>query len=430
MSARRLLVVTYAWPPIPSVGANRWLATTKYLRRLGHEVTVLTTSLMGPAPDDERQGVVRAFDLAGAAVVRRALRRPPLTASDGSPLPSDVPPPATLTRLAVPDVYLASWVPFATAAVRRLVREREIECVITSTPYESTHLCGIAAQRLGSAWIADFRDGWTLEPHRPPFPTAVQRRLDARLERLVVERADRVLAATVPIVDDFRRRLGVDAAYVPNAWDPELEPAEPAPDTPALAEDLVSLVHTGTLSGGWGRDPGPLLAALRALLAEDPDLPSRLELVLAGRPKAEEARLFTEGGLARLVRVTGLVSREAALELQRRADALLLLTSPHSRSEATGKLFEYLGARRPILALAEGNEAARIVTSTRTGTTVPPDDSHAIAAALRALAVGDLPPYEPRGLDRHLFPDPAAAVAGQVEAAIAARQAAGRRATA
>jgi len=98
------------------------------------------------------------------------------------------------------------------------------------------------------------------------------------------------------------------------------------------------------------------------------------------------------------------------------------LTGTH-RSEATGKLFEYLGSGRPIIALADGNEAARIVRDTGTGRAVGGTDAPALEAALRALAGGSLErEYAPRGLERFRYPGPAEALAELVERARAARR--------
>ncbi|MDQ3648089.1 MAG: methyltransferase domain-containing protein [Actinomycetota bacterium] len=418
----KLLVVSYFQPPFGTGGASRWLAMTKYLRRRGHEVTVLTTSLMGALADDADQGVVRARDLAGSDALRRLLRRPGLAASGGQDPTPGVAPPAVLTSVLVPDPYLVSWLPFAAAAVRRLVGERGIDCVITTSPPESVHLAGLVAQQAGAAWLADLRDGWTFEPLRAPFPTAVQRRLDERLERLVASRADRVVAATHPMAEDLRARLGIDAAYVPNAWDPELEPGPGADGGVELDEGKVSLVHTGTLGGGWGRDPGPLWQALEDLLAADRALADRLEIVLAGELREEDRDALRARGLEELVRSTGYLPRESALSLQRRADALLLVTSPHHRSEATGKLFEYLGAKRPIVALASGNEAARIVSEAGAGMTVAPDDPAAIAGALMGAVRGELHMAASGEAERHVYPAPADAMAGEIEAAVRARR--------
>jgi glycosyltransferase involved in cell wall biosynthesis len=186
--------------------------------------------------------------------------------------------------------------------------------------------------------------------------------------------------------------------------------------------DWLILVHTGTLSGPRGRDPRPLLAALEAFNAARPAGAPRIRLVLAGRPSLEDEGLIRDASVGRAVRHVGLLDRPATLALQRSADGLLLLTGTH-RSEATGKLFEYLASGRPILALADGNEAARIVRETGTGVAVPGRDRASVTVALQALADGSLErDYAPRGLERFRYPGPAEAVAALVERAVARRR--------
>lgn len=212
----RLLVVSFSYPPFPSVGGNRWAAMRRHLVARGHEVTVLTTSAFGSREEDRAEGVVRTADLMASP----ALRRPPLMTPQGDAPPSDPAPPGMLTRAVVPDAYLASWAPYALVTARRLLRERPFDAIVTTTPYESAHLVGLVCRRR-AAWLADFRDGWVFDSHRPPFYTAWQHRLDERLERTVVRRADAVLAATRPIAEDFAARLGVVAHHVPNGWEPD-----------------------------------------------------------------------------------------------------------------------------------------------------------------------------------------------------------------
>ena len=221
---RRVLVVSWPYPPVPSVGGNRWLAITRHLREWGHDVTILTTSMFGARPEDGPERVVRTYDLAGGTVVRKLLSRPALGNTGGERPPAETEAPALLSKVLVPDAWVASWVPFAAAAARRLVRERAIECVVTTVPYESAHLIPFVLGRRRPAWVADFRDGWSFEPHRPPFPTAPQRALDAWLERQVVLRADRVLAATLPIAEDFRARYGSTPFTYPTAGIPRRLP--------------------------------------------------------------------------------------------------------------------------------------------------------------------------------------------------------------
>jgi glycosyltransferase involved in cell wall biosynthesis len=427
MPQRRLLVVTYAYPPMPSVGGNRWLAMTKYLRRAGHHVDLLTTSAFGGLADDEQQGVHRSRDLIAAPWLRMLMRRPPLP-KPGEAAAVDKAPQKAVTHVLVPDHNIATWVPFAALEARRLIAASGYDCVITTSAYESTHAVGLLLGRRRPAWIADFRDGWTFHPWRPPFPTGFQRGLDVRLERAVVESADRTIIVERPVGDDFRTRLGIDVGYVPNGWDPDLEREAAAAEPPSIDRRALTLVHTGKLSGGWGRHPGTLFEALRRMQEADPRLGERLQLVLAGRLDRDEQRLIEQAGIRGLVRHVGNLSRAEAMALQRTADVLVLLTSSTLPWELPGKVFEYFGARRPILALAAGNEAARVIEETGTGWTVSPDDVAAIVSRIEQLLdSGAVKPYDDAKLSRYVYPAPAASLELEVERAIEVRS--GRRAT-
>lgn len=393
----------------------------KYLRRLGHEVTVITAAPPGHQPGAS-DGVERTASLNASPALRRLLLRPDRSsrAPAASALENRVAP-AALWRGLVPDPWVLTWNPYASQAVRRELARHRPECVITSSPAESTHLL---AARLGDrrpAWVADFRDGWGFEPLREPFPFRAQRALDRRLERRTMAAADVLVGATRPIAADFRSRFGRDGVHIPNGFDRE---AEIAPSPPAEFDaGKFTLVHTGPLLGPRGRDPRPLLAALRSVAEQQPELGERVELLVVGRSEYDERRLVEGAGVAGVVRHLGHLPRREALALQRAADSLVLLTSP-ATCEATGKLYEYLAADRPIIALAAGNEAARIVTETATGVVVAPDDQAAIAAALRTALSGDLRKrFSPRGLEAYRYPAPAEQMAGAIERAIAARTA-------
>lgn len=412
MTPRRILVATYFYPPDRSVGSHRWPPIVRHLRARGHEVTVLTTSAFGSLPDDE-PWVLRTRDLQASPLLRRALRRPAVIPAQGRPSVVVPPAPPLLTDVLVPDAHVMSWLPFLARSLRRAVRARGIDCVITNGPPDATHLAGLLLGRERPAWIADFEDGWRFEPQREGWPTPAQDRLDAALEARVVRGADAVVGLSAPIAEDFAARLGARAFTVPNAWDPEIPVGEP----PALEPGTVSVVHAGNLSHGTRRDPGGLLAALERLGG------TPVRLVLAGRLVAgdQERLAALSPSAAGLVRHVGELDRSAVVGLQRAADVLLLLATGPQRSVVTGKLFEYLAAGRPILAVTDENEAARIVRETRTGEVVSPWDPDAIAAALRRAAAGELR-YEPRGLDAYVHPGPAIAYERAVEAALDSRR--------
>jgi glycosyltransferase involved in cell wall biosynthesis len=410
---RSILLVAYFYPPCRDTGVLRPAAMAKWLRRFGHEVTVLTTSAYGAMADDE-QDVVRTADAQRWRA--RAHGKDRIDALFDSDTYSGRPHP--LSKLVVPDPVAAAWLPFARSRALSLHRRRRFDCVITTSPPESAHAVGMALHRRGLPWVADVRDAWTFEPLRPEFPTGLQRRLDEWLERRWLGGADAVVCVSEPAAEDLRRRGIAEPLLIPNGWDPEA--ADGGSELTGLLDpERVSLVYTGRF-GSYGRDPRPLVDALGHLAAEEPDAADRLELVVAGPlTDGESSLLSRDVSPARIVRA-GSLPRERALALQREADALLLLAQPTRSQLLNIKLFEYLAAGRPILALAAGTEAGRVVAELG-GETVRADDPAAIAAALRRLAAGELEPPPAESVAAYTYPAPAERMAEAVETAISRR---------
>jgi glycosyltransferase involved in cell wall biosynthesis len=414
---RSILLVAYFYPPCPDTGAHRAAAMVKYLRRLGHHVTVLTTSAYGSVPGEE--DVVRTRDL---QLLRARIgghdRVQGMFESDtysGRPHP--------LSKLFVPEPLVAAWAPFAVRAAKRLAARESFDCVITTSPPESAHKVGRALRKRGIPWVADIRDAWNFEPLRPPFPTGIQRRLDERQEAGWLGLADVITVVSRPAGDDLANRLTLESMLVPNAWDPDLE-AEAAKGAggEAGAEGLLdparsSLVYTGRF-GSYGRDPAGLVEALRGLARDEPSVAERLELVIAG-PVTEDERALLESDVspARIV-LLGSLPRERAVALQRAADGLLLLASDRRSQLANLKLFEYLAAGRPIVALADGTEAGRIVRETAAGEVVASNEPAAIRGALGRLVAGQLSAPDPDALRPYTYPAAAQRMADAVETAV------------
>jgi glycosyltransferase involved in cell wall biosynthesis len=377
---RSILIVAQLSPPSQMVAARRVAGLAKYLSRLGHSVTVLTSVRSGRGAIAGAVRTLRTPDLAATGLNWRTTRAGPVAPTGAV---------RGIEAHVVPDIAAATWLPFALPAAGVLARRGGFDCAITTSPPASTHLLGPMLQRRGVRWIADFRDGWTFDAPRPPWPLRWERRLDAALERATMRRADAAFAVTRPIVQDLRDRLGVDARLLTNGYDPEERPAVRSSWADGLLSfDRHSLVHTGR-AGVSGRSPAPVLEALKLLLQEDPGLSSRFEAVFAGPLSADELRLFSDPALRGIVRAVGAVPRRRALALQQVADSLLVVAAGASeRSVATGKLFEYLTAGPPILVVGDRSEAARIVRETGTGSAVPAERAEAVADGIRELLSG------------------------------------------
>jgi len=409
-----LLLVAYFYPPCRDTGAHRPAALANWLRRLGHRVTVLTTSAYGTGDAATEQGVVRSADLQRLRARLRGHNR--VDALFDADTYSGRP--HVLSRIVVPEPLALAWAPFALRDALRANSRERFDCVITSSPPESVHLIGRALQRRGVPWVADLRDGWTFEPIRPEFPTAFQRRLDERLERRWLTAADAVVSVSRPAAADLRARLGLEPELIPNGWDPDLDAEGPGGSSAdrLLDPERVSLVYTGRF-GSYGRDPTALIRALGVLALEHPEDAVRLELVVAGPLTQDEANLMRRDVAPARIAVAGTLDRTEALALQRAADALLLVASSRRTQLLNFKLFEYIAAGPPILALAAGTEAGRVAEEAG-GNAVAADDVDAIVQALRRLVAGELEPADPALRERYSYPGVAERMAAVAQRAI------------
>lgn len=382
-AADHVLIVAYLFEPNEMIAVRRPSALRRGLEAAGVRTTVITSQISGRAPGDQRDRVVRTLDLR----TRIRTQYQALVGYTDMPVAARTAP-RWWTRFIVPDVTAATWMPTAVAALARTLLTDRPDAIITTSPPESVHLVGLAAHAAGVRWVADFRDGWMFDT---PNPRPAFRRLDRALERIVATRADAVTAINQQIAADFRDRLGVDATCLPNGFDPvELEQAS---DEHLLVDPhRFSLVYTGTLGidmvqGGLGRRGEDALAfvdALARLLQEKPELAAEIELVVAGVVTEAERAVLTQGALSDVVRVVGRLPHARALGLQRAADALVLISG--GAGYTTGKVFEYLAARRPIFALADRPSAvADVLDRSDEHTVVSSSDVGALALELQTF---------------------------------------------
>jgi glycosyltransferase involved in cell wall biosynthesis len=418
-----ILLIAHFYPPSREVAAHRAEGLAKYLARRGHMVTILTTRAFGadPADGESNPAVERAYDLQLAAA--RLGGNP--TASDALSR-SEYSGPTVVGRLAVPDGHLLAWIPFARHDAHRLFRQHRYDCVVTTSPPESTHFIGRSLKRLGAAWIADLRDGWTFEPvvKQRIWPFRLQHRVNELLERRTLPHADLITAVSEPLVADARARFG-EAALVTNGFDPEKTgPASGsiagAKPFDGLDQERLSFVYTGRLSGGTAQDARPLVAAVAELARLHPALARRVELVFAGAFSAEDVALLEADVAPARILNLGLLTHERTLALQRAADALILLTNAARTQEVPAKLYEYIATGRPILGLgATGNAAGAILADTDAGPVLPADDPDAIAAALTQLAAGELSGAGAKARERFSYPAIAERFGELVDATVA-----------
>lgn len=389
MSRSLILIVAHDYPPIYSPGTERIIKFAQYLPEFGFQPLILTTNRYGGETSDRQQRVYRASDW--VHILFGPLRRHKIRGIelDAQFQVATLPNQSLLGRLRdhimIPDTKLG-WCWPAARLGHQLIQQYQPALIFSSSPPETAHLI---ARRLSAVshlpWVADLRDGWLFEPPNPRLRQAFMRqKLEGRLERQVVMNASALTMATSPIAEDLCQRypqVAHKVTTITNGYD-RAEFLGLSRQRPPDGHFL--LTHTGALaSSREGTSVGPFLAAVAKLAQQNPDTPLRVQFI--GSIKPEEQAMIRTLGLENIVSLLPPVSHRAAYQFQLDADALLLITALGQRSVATLKLFDYIGAGLPILALAQDNVAANIVNQYGLGVAVAPDDPDAIARALDDL---------------------------------------------
>ena len=255
--------------------------------------------------------------------------------------------------------------------------------VLSSAPPFTCHLIGHALKSLcGVRWVADFRDPWA----RAPWGKHGSARAHRWLEAGVVKGADGVVLNTLELHREFADWYGPEIArrfhVVTNGYDADvLEPYAKA--LPAAAPPLI-LTHAGNLYGA--RDPLPLLHGLAKCLRDGGAPRNALRLNLVGRvaPRFDVDSVIARLELGDVVTRTPPVPHVQSLETLA-ASHVLVVIQPGTPLQIPAKLYEYVGLRRTILALADEGAVARVVRDGAFGLVVSPDDVHGIATALAHL---------------------------------------------
>ena len=381
-----VLIVVHDYPPIVSAGAERIVKFAQYLPAYGFQPLILTTGRYGERPTDAASQVHRAVDLVHTLFSGLRRRQTAGVAQEAQFRVATVGSQSLLGRvrdeLMVPDTKLG-WLLPAVRLGSRLIAQQRPALIFSTSPPETAHLVAQQlARRHRLPWVADLRDGWLFEPPNPAVRRAAWRRsLEQRLEASVMAAAQSVITATGPIAEDLRQRYAAAAGRIhtiTNGFD-AAEFADLQRQRPT--DGVFRLVYTGALaSSRQGTSAAAFFAGLAQFLQEQPAIP--LQVIVIGDVSPAEQAAAANHGLTDVVSFRPAVPRREAHQAQSDADGLLLITAPGQRSVATLKLFDYIGAGIPILALAANNAAAAIVQQYDLGVTVAPDDPAAISHSL------------------------------------------------
>jgi glycosyltransferase involved in cell wall biosynthesis len=369
---KKVLIITYYFPPRPAIASVRLGGLAKYLPEFGWEPVILTASLPG-TPDKQFQ-VVQTFYLGDvtARLKKKIYLHPdksfqeqirvPLAVREGKHSITSKISALVKSVIAYPDDQ-KGWYPFAVKMGEELLQKGDFDAIISSSSPATVHLIAKHLKRKHHhlPWIADLRDLWTQNHYY--LYGSLRKWFEKRLELQTLAWADALVTVSKPLADMLNTlHHGKPVFAIPNGFDPDELGSAP------LTREFT-ITYTGELYQGR-RDPVLLLKVLHGLIAEGLIDPTTIKIRFFGPSQywleQEIRRYYLEG----IVKQYGMVSREIALARQRESQILLLLNwdDPREQGVYTGKVFEYLAAQRPILAIGgPGGVVKELLEETNAG---------------------------------------------------------------
>ena len=392
---QKVLIIAYYWPPAGGPGVQRWLKFVKYLGDYNIEPIVYVpenptypitdTSLLNDIPDAIRVLKQPIFEPYGLASIfsKKKTRRISSGIIQKKKKQSLLERTLLWLRgnLFIPDAR-KYWVKPSIKYLSKYIEDEKINTVITTGPPHSIHLIGLGLkQRLNLEWITDFRDPWTsIGYHKKLKLSSVAQKKHKKLESLVLNTADKIIVTSATTKKEFSALTQKPIEVITNGYDEELATCK--------LDDKFTISHIGSLL--TDRNPEKLWKVLAELLSENVAFKDHLQIQLVGLVGKEVLAAIAKYGLSSFTKELGYISHDEVVQLQPKSQVLLLLEidSQETKGIIPGKLFEYLNAKRPILAIGPKDwEAAKIVKETNSGIGLVANDEIALKNVLLELSL-------------------------------------------
>ena len=377
---KKALIISYYWPPSGGAGVQRWLKFVKYLRDFGWEPVVfcpenpeypeIDTSLFKDVPPGLEVLKIKVWE--PYQLYKKLLGQKKEDRINSAFL-SETKKNKILENFSIwirgnffiPDAR-KFWIRPSIRFLKKYLKDHRIDVLISTGPPHSTHLIALPlAQKFGLPWLADFRDPWTsIDFYKDLRLTKWADKKHHKLESEVLRNASAVSVISSSMAVDFRKICNRSYSIISNGFDPEDIDIKSSPEP----DKKFSIAHIGTLVST--RNPVTLWEALKSLLIDHQGLAEDLEIKLVGKVDFTVISSLKDYGLSRFVKKIDYLPHDEVIQCQRQSQVLLLIINdtPNSGMILTGKFFEYMAARRPILCLGpRDGDAARILGETHTG---------------------------------------------------------------
>lgn len=388
---KKLLIITYYWPPAGGPGVQRWLKFVKYLPDFNVQpIVYIPENPTYPIIDNGLQSEVSEK----AIILKNKIKEPYGLASffgknKTKKISSGIIPnkkkQSFVERILlwvrgnifIPDARFL-WVKPSVHYLKKYIEENQIDTIVTSGPPHSLHLIGLELKKeLGVKWFADFRDPWTtIGYHKALKLSSYAEKKHKDLEKEVLNSADTIIVTSKTTKAEFQAITSKPIEVITNGYDVEKV-------TKQTLDEKFTLAHIGSFLSD--RNPKILWQAIQELTKENMDFKNDFQLKLLGATSQEVLDTINEFQLGDFVLNLGYVSHQEAVEHQRKSQVLLLIeiNSEDTKSIIPGKVFEYIVSERPIVAIGpKDSDFAEIITSTNTGVFFTYDEKEKLKSVL------------------------------------------------
>ena len=388
---KRVLIITYYWPPSGGSGVQRWLKMSKYLPENGWQPVIYTAedaeypvedqSLMNDvAPEAEviRRPIVEPYTFYKKFLgIKKGEKVKAGFINDGAKKTGWKENLSVWLRgnLFIPDAR-CWWIRPSVRFLKRYLKEHPVDAIISTGPPHSMHLIAKELhKKFNIPWVADFRDPWTdIDFYKDLKLTRRSDRKHHRLERQVLSEATRVVTVGWDCAKGLENHGANNVAVITNGYD-----FFDTSNENYLKTSILTMSHIGII--GANRNPEMFWEAISEL-----DIPMKIRLI--GQIDNSVIESIKRHNIENYVEIIPYIPHNQVIEEQQKSDVLLLFVNntPNAKGILTGKLFEYIASGRPILSIGpENGDSARILNETQSGVTVDFNDKEKMKSVIRDL---------------------------------------------
>jgi glycosyltransferase involved in cell wall biosynthesis len=393
---KKVLIITYYWPPSGGAGVQRWLKFAKYLPQYGWDPIIYTPENPDFAIEDNsllkdispnleviKNYIWEPYEIYKVLIGKKG-QKVNVSFVEGTKKEGKIHKVALALRgnLLIPDPR-CFWIRPSVKLLKKYLKEHPVDAIVTTGPPHSMHIIGRKLHKATNIpWLADFRDPWTnIDFYKELNLTSIADKIHHKAERSVLSTATKVVSVTPTWCRELSELAGREVDLVHNGYDDE-----DIVKTEKEVDSNFSLVHIGSLNAA--RNPKALWQALSEMIHENTELAKYLKIRFVGNVEPVVLKYLDHLQLTTYVDRVGYMPHADAIAFQQTSPVLLLLinNTPNANGILTGKFYEYMASERPILVVGPTkSDVATLLNETQSGLIVDFDDVNQMKEAILKL---------------------------------------------